>query len=286
VLLDDDGQSYIYYAQGRIFVAKLKDNLLELDSKPQTITNLPTRGLIEGPFVFKRNGIYYLTYPHVQTTIERLEYATSTSPLGPFKQAGVIMDESPDGCWTVHHSIVQYQGQWYLFYHDKDLSPNFDKNRSVRADYLSFNDDGTIQKVIPTFRGVGNVDATSEIQIDRYSAISPAGVSVSFLNPTNTHLGWKISLAGTNSWVRFDRVDFGKGGLKSVNVRSASATGGPVEIHVDQLDGPLLARVKIPQTADLQTIKTRARHVPTGLHNLFVRQDGSQPVDIDWVQFE
>ncbi len=286
VLLDDDGQAYIYYAQGRIFAAKLKDNLLELDSKPITITNLPTRGLIEGPFVFKRNGIYYLTYPHVQTTIERLEYSTSTSPLGPFKPAGVIMDESPDGCWTVHHSIVQYQGQWYLFYHDKDLSPNFDKNRSVRADFLSFNDDGTIQKVIPTYRGIGNVDAKSEIQIDRYSAISSNGVSVSFLDSTNTHLGWKISLAGANAWVRFDRVDFGKGGLKSVNVRSTASADGAVEIHVNQLDGPLLARVKVGKDSDWETAKAKARHIPTGLHNLFVRQTGDAPVDIDWVQFQ
>jgi len=51
---------------------------------------------------------------------------------------GVIMDESPSGCWTVQHSIVEYQGQWYLFYHDKDLSPEFDKNRSIRADSLYF----------------------------------------------------------------------------------------------------------------------------------------------------
>ena len=74
--------------------------------------------------------------------------------MGPFNFTGVIMDESP-GCWTNHHSIIQYKNQWYLFYHHNDYSPGFDKARSVRADSLFFNDDGTIQKVIPTFRGIG-----------------------------------------------------------------------------------------------------------------------------------
>ncbi len=48
------------------------------------------------------------------------------------------MDETPD-CWTNHQSITQIKNQWYLFYHYNDLSPNFDKARSVRADSLFFN---------------------------------------------------------------------------------------------------------------------------------------------------
>ena len=131
---------------------------------------------------------------------------------------GVITDENESGCWTEHHSIVQYKGQWYLFYHDKQLSSRFDENRSVLVDYLNLNGDGTIQKVIPTLRGVGVAVAKSKIQIDRYSATSMNGVSNSFLNPANTFEGWKVSLIGKDTWIQFDRVDFGTGGLKSVNV--------------------------------------------------------------------
>ena len=86
----------------------------------------------------------------------------------------------PSGCWTVHHSIIEYKGQWYLFYHDRELSPDFDKNRSIRADRLFFNEDGSIRKVVPTLRGVGLVNAASRIEIDRFSAISSNGASVSF----------------------------------------------------------------------------------------------------------
>ena len=57
------------------------------------------------------------------------------------------MDEIAQGSWTNHHSLVEYNDQWYLFYHDSALSPKFDKNRSVSIDSLFFNPDGTIQKV-------------------------------------------------------------------------------------------------------------------------------------------
>ncbi len=286
VFIAGDGTAYLYWARGRISVARLKDNMVELDSQPQVITNLPSKGLIEGPFVFERHGIYYLTYPHVQTTIERLEYSTSTNPMGPFKQTGVILDESPDGCWTVHQSIVEYEGQWYLFYHDQDLSPHFDKNRSVRAEYLSFNDDGTIRKVVPTLRGVGIVDAKSKIQIDRYSAVSKDGTSVSFLNATNTFEGWKIALNGTNTWVRFDRVDFGKNDLKAVNVRALSSTGGTIEIRLDKSDGLLLAEVAIETGSEWKVASSKLVEVPVGIHDLVVVQNGDDAVALDWVRFE
>ncbi|NJF24047.1 alpha-N-arabinofuranosidase, partial [Thermococcus sp. GR5] len=130
-----------YWAQGNIYAARLKPNMVELDSDVKTLAELPTKGLKEGPYMFERNGIYYLTYPHVENKTERLEYAMGNNPFGPFKIAGAIMDESASGCWTNHHSIIQFKNQWYLFYHDKDYSPNFDKARSIRADSLSFNPD-------------------------------------------------------------------------------------------------------------------------------------------------
>jgi hypothetical protein len=286
VFIDKDGKAYIYYSMNKILVAKLKDNMLELDSEPQVIENLPKAGLLEGPFVFERNGIYYLTYPHVQNKIERLEYSTSNSPMGPFKPAGVIMDESPSGCWTNHHSIVQYKGQWYLFYHDNNLSPKFDKNRSVRADYLSFNEDGTIKKVVPTLRGVGITNAKSKIQIDRYSAISKEGASISFLNNENRHEGWKIGLNDKNAWVQYNAVDFGNGDLKSVNVRSVSSTGGTIEIHLDKADGPLLAKVEIGKGTDWNVFNSKLGIVPSGVHDLIVTLNEKNNIEIDWISFE
>ncbi len=286
VFLDRAGSAYLFYAARKIFVAKLRDDMLGVEGTPQAVENLPTRGLIEGPFVFERNGIYYLIYPHAANRTERIEYAISDHPLGPYRPAGVIMDESPDGCWTNQPSVVEYQGQWLLFYHDQDLSPTFDKARSIRADRLFFNRDGTIRKVIPTRRGVGVVRATREIQIDRYSAIGGEGVAVSFLNPADPHEGWQISLAGRTAWVRFDDVDFGEGGLTTVKVRAVASTGGAIAIRLDKEDGPVLGRVTIDPGAAWGVARANVRNIPAGVHDLIVTQAGQNPVALDWVSFE
>ena len=285
VFIDKDGQAYLYFAKGKIYAAKLKDNMLELASEPVVIGDLPTKGLVEGPFLFERNGKYYLTYPHVQNKIERLEYAIADSPMGPFKFEGVIMDESPTGCWTNHQSIVEFKNQWYLFYHHNDLSPKFDKSRSIRIDSLFFNEDGTIRKVKPTLRGVGLTFATSEIQIDRYSLLSENGTNIDFLDPVNTFKGWKTILDKTNAWVSYNAVVFPSKKLKSVRVKASSATGGIIQIRLDKPDGILIAEVKIPNGNSMSLIDARLVNYTDGTHNLFVRLRDNGPVEIDWLRF-
>lgn len=284
VLIDKDGTAYLYYALNGLFVAKLKPNMKEIDGEPLKIDNLPTKGLQEGPFPLERNGTYYLTYPHVENKIERLEYATSKSPMGPFEWRGVILDESESGCWTVHHSLVNYKDQWYLFYHDRDLSPDFDKNRSIRADKLFFNADGTIQKVIPTLRGVGLVAAGSQIQIDRYSAKSD-GISIDFLDRADTHAGWKTTFDAAGAWVRFNEVDFGRGGQKSLQVRAKSSAGGTLEVRLDRPDGPVLGRIETGRAADWKNTSATVRNIPAGVHDLFITQSAGNAVEVDWVSF-
>jgi len=135
-------------------------------------------------------------------------------------------------------------------------------------------------------RGVGDVDAKSKIQIDRYTAISTEGVSASFLDASNTFAGWKISFNGTNGWSEFDRVDFGTSQLKSVNARVVSSGGGAFEIRLDKVNGPILARVKVGKGSEWAVVKTKLARVPTGLHNLFVTQRGAGKFDVDWISFE
>jgi len=286
VLIDKDGTAYLYYSLNAIFVAKLKDNMVELDSEVLRIPDLPTEGLVEGPFVFERDGVYYLTYPHEVDGAERLEYATGSSPMGPFEQKGIIMDKSPSGCWTNHHSIVEYKGQWYLFYHDQDLSPDFDKNRAMKADYLFFNEDGTIRKVVPTHRGVGISSASKEIQIDRYSAVSPEGVSVAFVDPGRKQNGWKAVMTSPGSWVQYDRVDFGDGKLDAVVANALSPTGGSIEIRIDRVDGPLVAQFEIAGNTDWKVTHATLSQSPAGIHDLFVILKEAKNVEIDWVKFE
>jgi len=150
IFIDDDGQAYFYYGGGgRCVGAKLKDNMTELAQPLAAMEGL--KDFHEATWVFKRNGLYYLTYADNNTVnrkgANRLNYATSKSPLGPWTYGGVYLD--PTGCDTSHGSVVEYKGQWYAFYHNDVLSGRGNL-RSICVDKLFFNPDGTIQMVVQT----------------------------------------------------------------------------------------------------------------------------------------
>ncbi|MCA0365639.1 MAG: family 43 glycosylhydrolase [Bacteroidetes bacterium] len=285
VMIAKDGQAYIYWSAGNIYGAKLKENMVELDSDVKILGDLPKKGLKEGPFVFERNGMYYLTFPHVENTIERLEYAMSDNPLGPFKMAGVIMDESPTGCWTNHQSIVQFKGQWLLFYHHNDLSPAFDKARSIRADSLFFNPDGTIQKVIPTLRGVGLTDANSEIQIDRFSQISTENTSIAFLDTTNKFMGWKTIFSGQNSWIRYNSVSFTKK-PKYLIIKYLSDKNTQVSVEVFNGKNKTVISKSLPASGDWNVVKIEAKGKLSGKNDIIVKSNSDSKFEVDWIKFE
>ncbi|MCH7410539.1 family 43 glycosylhydrolase [Belliella sp. DSM 111904] len=287
VFIDHDGQAYLYWSQHHFFGAKLKPNMKELDSEVFTLKDFPDKGLKEGPFVFEREGTYYMTYPHVANKTERIEYATADNPLGPFEYQGVIMDESPVGCWTNHQSIVQYEGQWLLFYHHNDYSPDFDKNRSIRADSLFFDEKGKIKKVKPTLRGIGVSSASSPIQIDRYSAKSEVGYGISFLDDSNPFAGWKSTFSRDNAWVRYNQVDFDNGQFRKVKFRIKSKDNdGSLEVRLGSEKGELITVVDLKATEDWAELNSDMKASKAGCQDLVVVYRGKKSVEVDWISFQ
>ncbi|SNC59483.1 Glycosyl hydrolases family 43 [Hymenobacter gelipurpurascens] len=102
------------------------------------------RRFFEGAWMHKYNGKYYLTYSTGDTHL--LVYATSNSPYGPFTYQGVFMN--PVEGWTTHHSIIEKDGKWYLFYHDTQLSGKT-WLRNVKVTELKRNVDGSLQTITP-----------------------------------------------------------------------------------------------------------------------------------------
>jgi endo-1,4-beta-D-glucanase Y len=246
------------------------------------VNDLPQKGLKEGPFPFKRNGKYYLTFPWAKDSTEVLAYCMADQPLGPWKFMGVFMDESPTGCWTNHHSIVEYKGQWYIFYHHNDYSPEFDKNRSARIDTIGFNPDGTIIKVIPTLRGVGNSDARTQIQIDRYSEIAPTA-SIAYLNEDNKFDGWKTLFKKSGAWVRYNRVEFGQEPVKQVKFRVLAPKGAKLEVSI--AGGKSIATVNVPRSNEWAVVSAPVKKSPTGLQDLKITLKSGQ-AEVDWMIFD
>ena len=139
-------------------VAKLKGNMVELAEDVRGILILDENGepmkagdlerrYFEGPWMHTYNGKYYFSYSTGET--HNICYAIGDSPYGPFTYAGKIL--TPVLGWTSHHSIAKYQGAWYLFYHDCQLSMGQTHLRNIKMAELKYNEDGTIQTIDPYY---------------------------------------------------------------------------------------------------------------------------------------
>lgn len=183
VLVDDDDRAYVFFgglwggqlekwqtgeylpnAEGPAAdepalgprVAELNEDMLTFKEKPKEISIVDKGGhsilagdedrrFFEGAWVHKYNETYYLSYS--TGTTHRIVYATSKNPYGPYVFQGTILQ--PVSGWTTHHSIVQFQDKWYLFYHDCSLSDGVNHKRSVKFCELHYNEDGMIQTIDP-----------------------------------------------------------------------------------------------------------------------------------------
>ena len=321
VLQASDGNAYIFWGNGRC--AKLKENMKELadDTPKETVKwgnrevemmgvnclkDLPNRQA-EGPFAFEYNGNYYLTYPYVREKTEVLGYAMSKHPMGPYEYKGLIMAEQPNGCWTNHHSIVNYKGQWYLFYHHNYLSPNDDKRRSACIEKLYFNADGTIQEVKQTMRGVGINKATEKIEIDRYSSAS-ADATTEYVDTANCIKGGCVTQPKKGSWSLYKDIDFSclTDGYLVLSakasddtefcIREKTATGKvlarfkmavrPPEQPAGAAANPMMSRFRRDLRNQWLTQTAALEYTPKGVTDLVITNEGNGAVSVDWVQFK
>lgn len=143
VFVDDDGQAYFYYGGGgKCMGAKLKDSMTEIAEPLRPMEGL--KDFHEASWVHKRNRIYYLSYADNNRGANRLNYAMSEAPLGPWKYQGIYLQ--PTGCDTSHGSIVEYKGEWYASYHNSSISKRGNLH-SICVDKLYYNPDGMIKMV-------------------------------------------------------------------------------------------------------------------------------------------
>jgi beta-xylosidase len=152
VLIDDNGQAYIFWGNGQCYYAKLKSNMIELDGSIRTV-QLPD--FMEGAWISKRNGWYYLSYAYGFP--EKVGYAMSRSIDGPWEFKG-ILNEIAGNCLTNSPALIDYKGKSYFIYHNGSLPDGGSYRRSVCIDYLYYNPDGTMKRIIMTSEGVRPVN--------------------------------------------------------------------------------------------------------------------------------
>ena len=137
-------------------VAKLTDNLLQFAEAPKDVLIVDEHGspllnsdsdrrFFEASWMHRYNGKYYFSYSTGDTHF--ICYAVGDNPYGPFMYAGRILE--PVVGWTSHHSICEFGGKWYLFYHDSSLSKGITHLRSIKITELEHDSNGKIKTIAP-----------------------------------------------------------------------------------------------------------------------------------------
>ena len=158
VYIDDDGTAYLYFGNPELRYVLLNEDMVSYEGEvckiPMTVESFgkgshetgTTYG--EGPWFYKRNGLYYMVFAAFaegEHRNEHLAYSTSHNPTGPWTYGGILMEEGP--CFTNHPGICDFKGHSYLFYHTDELPGGSLFHRSVCAAEFVYKEDGSIDVI-------------------------------------------------------------------------------------------------------------------------------------------
>jgi arabinoxylan arabinofuranohydrolase len=299
VYIDGDGQAYLYWGNPNLWHVKLNEDMVSYDKelgivkedlkdenfgyRAKKIDNR-TASYEEGPWLFKRNSLYYLLYP-AGGVPEHLAYSTAKSITGPWTYGDTIMHVIKDGgAFTNHPGYIEFKGKSYLFYHNAALSGGGGFKRSVCIEPFTFNADGSIPLIAPTKEGVKE-SATNLNPFVRVEA-ETIGWEEGIETAKDEKVGVYVTDISNGDYIKVRSVDFGKG-AKSFEANVASATdGGSIEIHVDRPTGTLLGTCIVKSTGGVTNWAVQSCKVNKikGVHDIyFVFKGGAGDLfNFDW----
>ncbi|HLV65967.1 MAG TPA: glycoside hydrolase family 43 protein [Polyangiaceae bacterium] len=306
--VDDDGQAYLYFGGGpedtgdNARVIRLNDDMISLADP--TATTIPAPDFFEASYMHKRDGKYYFSY---STTFKNhaaeIDYLVSDNPMTGFEHAGTILpNPSGNNGNNNHHSIVEYAGNWYIFYHNRVLSNRdgfSDYQRSITLDTLTYDEQGNILKLSAEGSPVAQLESVPAFsRVEAEMMADQRGVEVDFVRVGGERAGVAVIDLNDGDWIGYSQVDFGAGATAfHARVASGHAEGGTIELHVGgcegftETPGELAGTCAVETTGGFQawTDVTCDVTIPSGVHDLCLRFAGtsSQPLlALDHFRFE
>ncbi|MEV4349291.1 glycoside hydrolase family 43 protein [Actinoplanes sp. NPDC049596] len=297
VFIDDDGQAYLYWGNPDLWYVKLNADMTSYAGSPTKIplttagfgtrtgdANRPTL-FEEGPWVYKRNGLYYLVYA-AKCCSEFIAYSTAPGPTGPWTYRGTIMP-TQGSSFTNHAGVIDFNGGSYFFYHNGALPGGGGFTRSVAVEKFAYRSDGTFPAITMTSAGapqIGSLDPY--VRQEAETSAWASGVETE----RAAEGGLNVGFIENGDYVKVKGVAFG-GGARSFTARAASATsGGRVEVRLDSPTGTLAGACTVPGTGGWQTWTSVTCPVSgaTGTHDLYLRFTGGSGylLNLDWWRFD
>lgn len=309
VFIDNDGQAYLYWGNPNLWYVKLNKDMISFDGEPikdPSIAKVKDQPdpfhYQEGPWAYKRNGKYYMAYASTCCP-EGIGYAMSNSPTGPWQYKGSIMDGDPRSSGN-HPGIIDYKGSTYVFGFNyaimkQTMSKHYER-RSVCVEKLTFNNDGTIQK-LPFWKVTS--DATQLSTLNPYVRVEAETMAHSEGIKTTKSPIWErddiwnhgkkmgemnfVTSIHNGDYIKVQGVDFSKG-ASTVDVCVASLYGGKIEIRIDKIDGPIMGTINVTTSGEGDSWKTITSPVKNikGVHDLFFVFRGEKDLfNFDWWKF-
>ena len=290
VYIDNDGQAYLYWGNPQLFYVKLNQDMVSYDQSvgivkvPLTEEGFGKREgnkdrstlYEEGPWFYRRGSLYYMVFAATGVP-EALAYSTSESPTGPWTYRGIIMPKSlPKLSFTNHPGVLDYKGHSYLFYHNEDLPGGSGFDRSVCLEEFKYNPDGSFPTILPTKEGPAPIGHLNPYESTKAATIAwETGVETE----TSATDGVYVTDINDGDYIKVKSVDFGSRGAKSFEGCVASLeVGSSMEVHLDGIEGPLIATLAVPDTGGLDRWKVQTAPVSgaEGVHDVFFVFRGSQ----------
>lgn len=293
--IDDDGQAYLYFGGGgstpgeNLRVIKLNKDMISTSGTAVTI-NAPRS--FEAAFMHKYNGTYYFSYStDFQGSSARIDYMTSNNPMTGFQHKGTILDNPNINGNNInmgnnnHASVVEFQDNWYVFYHDRRLS-NQTYKRNVSVDLASYNADGTMKKSSCTENGPPQIKDLNPFDTIQAETINlQSGIKTDVCSEG----GIMVTSISNGDYIRVKGVNFGDGADK-FEVRAASgSSGGTIELRLGSQNGTLVGTCEITGTGAWTTWKTFQCDVSncTGKKDFLylVFKGSGEPFRLNWWRF-
>lgn len=250
VLVDDDGQAYLYWGNPKLYYAKLNEDMISFDgpimSTDQGFAPWGEKSrYTEGPWIHKHDGKYYMIYA-ADGIPESIAYSWSDSPVGPWEFKGVIMPKGERGAaFTNHSGVIDFKGRSFFFYHNQRLPGGGGYNRSTAVEEFSYNPDGTIPTIHMTDLGVVNpihfLDPFKRVEAETKAFSEGLGAA-------QNNNGVYITKIHNNDYIKVRCVDFGDMGADFFTASVSSRGEANVEIRLDKRDGELIGTLKVENT--------------------------------------
>ncbi|MDP4183271.1 MAG: glycoside hydrolase family 43 protein, partial [Bacillota bacterium] len=288
VFIDDDGQAYLYWGNPSCYYVKLNKDMISYSGGINKISSKPS-DYQEGPWFYKRNGLYYLAYASTCCP-EGIGYAMSNSPTGPWTWKGKVMDPNPASSGN-HPGIIDYKGNSYCFGFNYALNlaetSTHRERRSICVDKMTYNADGTITKM-PWWStsGASQIGTLNPfIQIEAETICWESGVETEVCSEG----GMNVSNIENGDYIKVKGVDFSSGAT-SFDARVSSAnSGGNIEIRLDSPTGKVVGTCAVSGTGGWQNWVTKSCTVSgaTGIHDLYFKFTGGSGFlfNINWWKF-